>query len=69
MKSPAERVCAGEEEGGSGHEAFATPGGSGMQRASSEERTPEMIGAEIRMYVDAGRRITLLCGIEIGRRL
>lgn len=32
-------------------------------------RTPEMIGAEIRMYVDAGRRITLLCGIEIGRRL
>ena len=34
-----------------------------------EPRTPEMIGAEIRMYVDAGRRITLLCGIEIGRRL
>lgn len=32
-------------------------------------RTPEMIGAEIRMYVDAGRRVTLLCGIEIGRRL
>lgn len=35
----------------------------------AKERTPEMIGAEIRMYVDAGRRITLLCGIEIGRRL
>ena len=33
------------------------------------ERTPEVIGAEIRMYVDAGRRVTLLCGIEIGRRL
>ena len=32
-------------------------------------RTPEVIGAEIRMYVDAGRRVTLLCGIEIGRRL
>lgn len=32
-------------------------------------RTPELIGSEIRMYVDAGRRITLLCGIEIGRRL
>ena len=41
------------------------------QNAPSERepRTPEMIGAEIRMYVDAGRRITLLCGIEIGRRL
>lgn len=36
---------------------------------TEQERTPEMIGAEIRMYVDAGRRITLLCGIEIGRRL
>lgn len=35
----------------------------------AQERTPEMIGAEIRMYVDAGRRISLLCGIEIGRRL
>ena len=33
------------------------------------KRTPELIGAEIRMYVDAGRRVTLLCGIEIGRRL
>lgn len=32
-------------------------------------RTPEVIGAEIRMFVDAGRRVTLLCGIEIGRRL
>lgn len=44
----------------------------GPPRASApteQERTPEMIGAEIRMYVDAGRRITLLCGIEIGRRL
>ncbi len=68
-QSPAERVCAGEEEGGSGNAVFATPGGNGMKRASSDERTPEMIGAEIRMYVDAGRRVTLLCGIEIGRRL
>ncbi len=33
------------------------------------ERTPEIIGAEIRLFVDAGRRVTLLCGIEIGRRL
>ena len=33
------------------------------------QRTPELIGAEIRMYVEAGRRITLLCAIEIGRRL
>lgn len=33
------------------------------------KRTPEVIGAEIRMFVDAGRRVTLLCGIEIGRRL
>ena len=32
-------------------------------------RTPEVIGAEIRMYVDAGRRVTTLCAIEIGRRL
>ena len=37
--------------------------------SADKARTPEMIGAEIRMYVDAGRRITLLCGIEIGRRL
>lgn len=37
--------------------------------AMTEKRTPEMIGAEIRMYTDAGRRLTLLCGIEIGRRL
>lgn len=35
----------------------------------AEERTPEQIGAEIRMYVDVGRRVTLLCAIEIGRRL
>lgn len=34
-----------------------------------EKRTPELIGAEIRMYYEAGRRVTLLCGIEIGRRL
>lgn len=34
-----------------------------------ERRTPEIIGAEIRMYYDAGRRVTMLCGIEIGRRL
>ena len=68
-QSPAERVCAGEEEGGSGNAVFATNGGNEMKRASSDERTPEVIGAEIRMYVDAGRRVTLLCGIEIGRRL
>lgn len=35
----------------------------------TEKRTPELIGAEIRMYVSAGRAITMLCGIEIGRRL
>ena len=35
----------------------------------TEKRTPELIGAEIRMYVAAGRQITTLCGIEIGRRL
>ena len=35
----------------------------------TEKRTPELIGAEIRMYVNAGRRVSLLCGIEIGRRL
>ncbi len=34
-----------------------------------KKRTPELIGAEIRMYVDTGRRLSLLCGIEIGRRL
>ncbi len=33
-----------------------------------KKRTPELIGAEIRMYVDTGRRLSLLCGIEIGRR-
>ena len=35
----------------------------------TEKKTPEQLGAEIRMYVDAGRRISLLCGIEIGKRL
>lgn len=35
----------------------------------TETRTPEIIGAEIRMYYEAGRRVTMLCGIEIGRRL
>jgi len=35
----------------------------------TEKRTPELIGAEIRMYVDTGRRMLTLCGIEIGRRL
>lgn len=39
IRSPAERVRIGEEEGGSGREAFAMPGGSGMQRASSDERS------------------------------
>ena len=34
-----------------------------------QKRTPEQIGAEIRMYVNTGRWITTLCGIEIGRRL
>ena len=43
--------------------------GDSSPMGGAKERTPEMIGAEIRMYVDAGRRITLLCGIEIGRRL
>lgn len=33
------------------------------------KRTPELIGAEIRMYVEAQRKICLLYGIEIGRRL
>lgn len=42
---------------------------AGLAMTGDKPRTPEMIGAEIRMYVDAGRRITLLCGIEIGRRL
>lgn len=41
----------------------------GRAKSGELERTPEMIGAEVRMYVEAGRRITLLCGIEIGRRL
>ena len=47
-------------------EGLAPPAGAPI---AEKKRTPEMIGAEIRMYVDAGRRITLLCGIEIGRRL
>ena len=37
--------------------------------APTEERTPELIGSEIRMYYEAGRRVTMLCAIEIGRRL
>lgn len=44
-------------------------GGASPSPTGAPERTPELIGAEIRMYVDAGRRVTLLCGIEIGRRL
>ena len=36
---------------------------------TEQSRTPELIGAEIRMYAEAGRRVTLLCAIEIGRRL
>ena len=40
-----------------------------MTEQITEKKTPEQLGAEIRMYVDAGRRISLLCGIEIGRRL
>lgn len=42
---------------------------AGLAMTGDKPRTPEVIGAEIRMYVDAGRRVTLLCGIEIGRRL
>ncbi len=41
IRSPAERVRIGEEEGGSGREAFAMSGGSVMQRASSDERSRE----------------------------
>lgn len=44
-------------------------GGASPSPTGAPGRTPELIGAEIRMYVDAGRRVTLLCGIEIGRRL
>ena len=44
-------------------------GGASPSPTGAAQRTPELIGAEIRMYVDAGRRVTLLCGIEIGRRL
>ena len=44
-------------------------GGKSGMNEMKQVRTPELIGSEIRMYVDAGRRVTLLCGIEIGRRL
>ena len=47
----------------------SSPIGGAKAMGGAKERTPEVIGAEIRMYVDAGRRVTLLCGIEIGRRL
>lgn len=40
-----------------------------MTNEMIEKKSPEQLGAEIRMYVDAGRRISLLCGIEIGQRL
>ena len=56
-----------EKRTGMGETPIA-PSGHFPQRGK-QERTPEVIGAEIRMYVDAGRRVTLLCGIEIGRRL
>lgn len=42
---------------------------TGAAPSEMEPRTPEMIGAEIRMYVDAGRQVMTLCAIEIGRRL
>ena len=42
---------------------------TGAAPSEREPRTPEMIGAEIRMYVDAGRQIGTILGIEIGRRL
>ncbi len=48
---------------------IATGAGALAMTEKEQLRTPEIIGAEIRMYVDAGRRVTLLCGIEIGRRL
>ena len=50
-------------------ERIATASVSTGLAMTEGERTPELIGAEVRMYVEAGRRITLLCGIEIGRRL
>jgi len=40
-----------------------------MSVQTDKTRTPEQIGAEIRMYVNTGRWITTLCGIEIGRWL
>ena len=43
----------------------------GVRQGEAAEviRTPEIIGAEIRMYIDTARRVGLLCGIEVGRRL
>ena len=46
-----------------------TRAAEGVGPYKEQERTPAVIGAEIRMYAEAGRRITLLCAIEIGRRL
>lgn len=63
---------AGDSELGMSRAARASecpPMGGAKVMGGDKERTPEVIGAEIRMYVDAGRRVTLLCGIEIGRRL
>ena len=51
------------------NEQMETRAAGGVGPYTENERTPELIGAEVRMYVEAGRRITLLCGIEIGRRL
>ena len=59
-------ASAGDSKLGMSHAASAS---ECSPIGGAKKRTPEMIGAEIRMYVDAGRRITLLCGIEIGRRL
>lgn len=47
----------------------SSPMGGAKAMGGAKERTPEVIGAEIRMYVDAGRRVMTLCAIEIGRRL
>jgi DNA repair exonuclease SbcCD ATPase subunit len=57
----------GEKRGMNEEKRIAT--GVDALAMTETKRTPELIGAEIRMYVDAGRRVTLLCGIEIGRRL
>lgn len=51
------------------NEQIETRAAEGVGPYTENKRTPELIGAEVRMYVEAGRRITLLCGIEIGRRL